>query len=124
MKPKSIESFYSQSILGLSLIISACAGIVALPLVVGPGLRLSDPLIQGTMFVAALSMLWGTVCIVRTVRRAQSDYRSSIASLDFETLKRLAESPEVSPNSRAIIVDFLNDNHSGWSLVDKATQQK
>jgi hypothetical protein len=83
MTPKSIESFYRYSILGLAFVVAVCTSTFGLLPVVGPEIGLPDSLTQGMMFAAALSVLWAVLSIFITARRARSDYQSWLATLDF-----------------------------------------
>ena len=47
----------------------------------------------------------------------QSEFMKSLEQYVLGDLIKLSNSPELDDDERRLIVKFLNENHSGWSLV-------
>lgn len=48
----------------------------------------------------------------------QNEYKRTLKSYDRSELIKLSRSPELSADEQELVVEFLNETHSGWSLAD------
>lgn len=46
----------------------------------------------------------------------QSSYRASLKNYELDELIKLSNSKELNDTERGLVVQYLNDNHSGWSI--------
>ncbi|MCW8109609.1 hypothetical protein OPS25_13955 [Alteromonas ponticola] len=48
--------------------------------------------------------------------KAIKDYKIWLSTLNADTVKKLAKSAELSQKSKEVVIEYLNENHPGWSL--------